>query len=491
MTHIPYIIMSAVLLLTGCAGKHHKDDALTAQHTAERIKETWAKVEKPLEITVSGRSVEELKAIGSIGVWFEGIEGGKAMEFRYDGKTFKPSTSTPVKVDSTVIPYVCYPFQPDINLYDTIQINHPIRQLLVGKLLSRQEQSDKIIINMEMSDFTALLRIRLQSDNITDILQGITIMGQFPKWRLLAFKGQWISDRYSLAEYENCEDCLLNNGLCHDFNLVPSEDAKDIAVRIIVDGKAYKVSTTLPPMPIASTTELRLNLSKGKLTVGSSWVDSKRKFEATNDLQPDTIKVGHYLQEDGRLSDTYDSQSIAVVYSTNGKHGIAVGLTDCNAAYVFGKREYQTGHLFTTIDGIHREGLFSKTAQAKDADGSVVFDKRETYPKTSAFGYRQGWILTKEILNHSSSKVREAFHNATILHTAYIPSLAEMAGLAQHQELLKEKAGEAYRPLTSCYLTSSESGKDTFYAIDVTNGFISAYNSKDFPRANLRLFYLF
>lgn len=481
----------AFLLLTGCAGKHHKDDALAAQHTAERIKETWAKVEKPLEIAISGRSAEELNAIGSIGVWFEGIEGGKAMEFRYDGKTFKPNTSTPVKVDSTVIPYVCYPYQPDVSFYDTIQVNPPIRQLLVGKLLSRQEQSDKIIINMEMNDLTALLRIRLQSDIITDILQGITIMGQFPKWRLLAFSGQWISDRYSLAEFENCEDCLLNNGLCHDFNLVPSENAKDIVVRIIVDGKPYRVSTTLPPMRMGSTTELRLNLYKGKLTVGSSWVDSKRKFEATDDLQPDTIKVGHYLQEDGSISDTYDSQSIAVVYSTNGKHGIAVGLTDRNAAYVFGKREYLTGHLFQTIDGIHREGLFPKAAQAKDADDIIVFDKRETYPKASAFGYRQGWILTKEILKHSSSKVREAFNETAALHTAYIPSLGEMAGLMQNQDILKDKSAVAFNPLRGCYLTSSESGKDTFYALDVTGGFISAYNSKDYPRANLRLFYLF
>lgn len=483
--------MLVFLLLSGCSSKGHKGDALEALHTAERIKETWTHVEKPLEIRVNGRTVEELKAIGSIGVWFYGIENGKAVEFRFDGKSFKSATSTPIKVDSTVIPYVCYPFRPDICLYDTIQIQHPIRQLLIGKMLSKQNLSDKIIVNMEMNDLTALLRIRLQSDNITDILQGIAVTGQFPKWRLMPFRGKWVSDRLSLDEYENCEDCLLNNGFYHDFNLMPSDKAKDIVVRILVDGKTYRVSTTIPPMHMGSTTELRLNLSKGKLSVGSSWVDSKRKFETSDSRQPDTIKVGYYLQEDGRISASFDNQGIAVVYSTNGKHGIAVGLTDNNAAYVFGKREYQTGHLFQTIDGLRKECLFSKTSSAKEAGDSIVFDKRETYPKTSAFGYRQGWILTKEILNHSSGRVCDTFHDAAVLSTAYIPSLAEMTGLAQSQDIIKEKSCEAFRPIKGCYITSSESGKDTFYAIDVTDGYISAYNSKDFPRANLRLFYLF
>ena len=46
-------------------------------------------------------------------------------------------------------------------------------------------------------------------------------------------------------------------------------------------------------------------------------------------------------------------------------------------------------------------------------------------------------------------------------------------------------------PLQGEYLTSSESGKDTFYLMDFTNGIVAGGLSKRYARAKLRLFYLF
>lgn len=41
------------------------------------------------------------------------------------------------------------------------------------------------------------------------------------------------------------------------------------------------------------------------------------------------------------------------------------------------------------------------------------------------------------------------------------------------------------------YATPSESGEDTFYSIDMTEWFVTAYNSKEHSDMKTRLFYLF
>lgn len=99
------LIMLLALLLAGCSGNTRNGDALSAHHTAEKVKDGWSKMSKPLEIEVLGRTTAELEAIGSLAVWLDGMEDGKAVEFRFDGKVFKPSV--PVMADSTASPLVC------------------------------------------------------------------------------------------------------------------------------------------------------------------------------------------------------------------------------------------------------------------------------------------------------------------------------------------------------------------------------------------------
>lgn len=93
------LIFFLALFLAGCSGNTRKGDALSAHQTAEKVKDSWSKMSKPLEIEVTGRTKGELEAIGSLAVWLDGMEGGKAVEFRFDGKVFKPTV--PVLADST------------------------------------------------------------------------------------------------------------------------------------------------------------------------------------------------------------------------------------------------------------------------------------------------------------------------------------------------------------------------------------------------------
>ena len=155
--------MLLALLLAGCSGNTRNGDALSAHHTAEKVKDGWSKMSKPLEIEVSGRTTAELEAIGSLAVWLDGMEDGKAVEFRFDGKVFKPSV--PVMADSTASPLVCYPFLPLLHPADTVTVSHPLGEKLAGQIQSVTQTNDKTKITMKLEELTALLRLILKSDN--------------------------------------------------------------------------------------------------------------------------------------------------------------------------------------------------------------------------------------------------------------------------------------------------------------------------------------
>ena len=75
---------------------------------------------------------------------------------------------------------------------------------------------------------------------------------------------------------------------------------------------------------------------------------------------------------------------------------------------------------------------------------------------------------------------------------SYVPSLGELAKLYY---LLECEKASTLKGLTDLlqgeYLTCSESGKDTFYLMDFSNGIVTGGLSKRYAQAKLRLFYLF
>ena len=489
MKHLQLILLlTLTVLATACSRKPHKDETLAAHVTAEKVKEVWANQTKPLEIVIVERTREELEAIGSLGVWVDAGSEESAIEFHFDGESFKPLT--PVMVDSTASPRLMYPFRADAHLGDTLRLTPPCGPQLAGQFVSIENNNDKFIVKFELQDFTSLLRLRLKSDNIEDKLEAIILADIAVGQRMTKSPNGVYRLDMSSHSASIYPDCMLNNGMPHDFHLMYTEESSEARITLKVNGKEYRVITVIPPLREGSITELHVMLHKGKLSVGSSWVDSKFPFTKPKEAPSDSIRVGDFLQKDGSTSATCNAQSIALVIESNGRHGKAVALTDNPRAFVFRKKDFKTGRQFETVDGKYKEGCFYSKVREED-EPAIPFAPKVVYHRQAAFGERNGADLSIRMFDTWDDDTRKAFEDAVSFGTAYIPSLFELATLAQ--ELMTEGdrlPAEFDFPDGFCN-SSCESGDDTYYALNPRTFRISAYNSKAYPATRLRLFYLF
>jgi hypothetical protein len=221
-------------------------------------------------------------------------------------------------------------------------------------------------MNIDLKDITSLLRIRLKSDRIEDVLDDIALQGV----------GTLQSATYdtplgvlrmdvSHGTLSHLVNCMLNNGMAHDFHLIPVEEPCEATLTVTVNGTPHRVTTLLPPLRDGSITELYLMLHQGKLTVGSSWVDTKFAFSPIRTYRNDSIRVGDFLQKDGSCSAFRNEESIALVIESNGRHGKAVALKDNEKVSLTGKNRFCTGRLFETVDGKRKEGSYKPKANSK------------------------------------------------------------------------------------------------------------------------------
>jgi hypothetical protein len=219
-------------------------------------------------------------------------------------------------------------------------------------------------------------------------------------------------------------------------------------------------------------------------------VDTKYPFEEQKKAMPDSIKVGHFLQKNGSISTAYNDESIAMVIESNGKHGRAIALKDNDGAISFGRKQFQTGQIFETVDGKSKEGCFYSKKKA-EGENLIQFAPKVVYTPQSAFGERNGAGLSMKILDNCSEEARKQFEDAAGFGTAYIPSLFELASLAQELMVYADNMPKEFIMPEGYYMSSCESGAATFYALNLNEFRISAYNSKAYPNTKLRLFYLF
>lgn len=488
---IPVISIIVPLMMCSCTGNTGKTDMLPDHNTVEKIREEWSRVEKPLAITVTERSRAELEAIGSIGVFLTDSPKETALEFHFDGEKFSPLT--PVTVDSTVTPVSVYPYRAGLHPDDSIEVGTDgnIGAFLVGSHESTTQTNENINVKMRLKDITALLRLEIRSDSIGDILDGIELKCDhgIAASHMRPFNGEWIETRASRSIRTVLTDCMVNNGRCHDFHMVPTSDSGELTIGLKVNGRFVYVSTTVPPMREGSITELRLSISKGRLNIGSSWVDTKHPFCKEDKERTDSIKVLGFLQTDGTISDNCDDGSIAMVIETDGRHGKAVALKDASAGMMFRGRDFSTGHIFPTVDGQFNEGSYGNDGQ--DIDNRIAFNPGVRYSGRCAFGHRDGALLTSSMIVGCDVDALGIFTNEAVLGTAYIPSVYELARLSLFLDRNKDMIPEEFDIPRGFYTTSCESGEGTYYSVDPSGYRISAYNSKRYPDTKLRLYYLF
>ena len=401
-----------------------------------------------------------------------------------------------VTADSTAVFLVSYPVHKGKTNADTLTLHAPFGENLFGKEVSRSIQDRVIKVKMQLVSSMAVLRLQIESDHLQDQLGSFTLLSDrlYTDGRYLPYSGQWLALHRGGTIRTKDINCLLNNGRPHDVYLVPSDTASNVAIIAQVNNKDYALRTTLPPLRQGSLTQLNLKLVKGKLSIGSSWVESSRTFVVQTPIACDTVRIGYYLQNDGRVVSAHNGNCIAMVIETDGKHGKAIALKDEDGRHLFSGRDLSSRHFFPTVDGKNAEGRLNPLKVTPlDSINKIVYKPSMPYKESCALGYAQGATLTQMLLNRIG--INEPASMLTHVQThkgSYVPSLGELAKVYYLQQpYSKFTFSSAYKPLEGEYLSSSESSKKTFYFLDFTTGAVSGALSKRYAPMNLRLFYLF
>lgn len=404
--------------------------------------------------------------------------------------------------DTAASIHVCFPYREGLAAGDTIRLYAPFGENLYGQETSRKV-SAILSMTARLHSTMALLRIAVESDDLRDRLEELSIAGEhlYAQGSYQPYTGKWIDAGADGSLRATGAGCLLNNGKKHDFYLIPTGAGGHVTLSARINGKSHAVRTVLPPMPPESL--IRLSLRKGKdgLSILGSWVETERTLAYNPETTAvDSVRVGHYLQTDGTIKVEKDSLSVAVVVETDGKHGKAAALSDCEENYVFSDRGITSGKLFPTIDGKRTEGILNPTGMAEETD-KIIYKPGMPYPEDCALGYADGASLTQRLLEmqgqglsgkQSLPGLRSMLEEVKQHPGSYVPSLGEMARLyclLEYGNGFQEQAG--ITPLEGGYLTCSESTEQALYTLDFTHGIITGLLSKRYAQGKLRLFYLF
>lgn len=506
-----YFIFLSLLFLTSCKGKEHERKATQAIMTAEATRDQWLRSRKALEFAVETEQPGALAKMGKLGIFSHSQDATVEEQFSLtnvpfwygpDGK-FIPDGREIVTGDSTALFYVCYPYMSGITPEDTLWLKAPYGEYLYGKELSRSF-GERFTVRMRMQCATSLLRFRLESQDITDLLHKVSITGQqlFTYAGYSPYTGEWYGLSGANRPIEYRFDRVMNNYQYVDVLLPPVDSPSDIAVTVGMNAREYALHTTVPRLKRGEMTQINLLLDTSGLKISSSWVEEQRNYLFPPKNEIDTVKVGYYLQDDGSVSAVYDSASVAVVFVTDGKHGKAVALKDREGLKLFSSRKLTSGRVFRTVDGTKKEGIINPSrTDGVEEENRLVYKPSLPYPESCALGYTDGCALCRVLLRKYEGGKREGIFGrgeemlAELLTTrgAYVPAVAELIHVYY---LFQPYAG---KPLTAEglefpkgeYLSSSESSDSSFYMFDFNHGIVTGTFPKQYARMKLRLFYVF
>ena len=499
---IPSLLSVLLMSSVSCTGDGQKERPQEALHAAEKIRESWTESKKSVEVEIVGRSDAELWSMKEVSLTADFRDATMSERDAFSGIPYAyghgcfVSSQPAVTADSTADFRVCYPVHKGKTTADTLILFAPFGENMYGKEVSRSIQDRIIKVKMQLVSSMAVLRFQIESDHLQDQLKGFTLMSDnlYTDGRYLPYTGQWLAMHRggTIRTKDIC--CLLNNGRQHDIYLIPNDTASNVAILAHVGDKDYALRTTLPPLKCGSLTQLNLKLSKGKLSIGSSWVETTRTFVSQSPLSCDTVKVGYYLQKDGHVVSEHNGNCIAMVIETDGKHGKAIALKDEKGRHLFAGRDISSNRYFPTIDGKNVEGRLNPLkATPLDSINKIVYKPNMPYKETCALGYSHGSTLSQMLISKMGINEGESMLTAMQTHKgSYIPSLGELAKVYYLQQpYSKFTFSSEYEPLVGDYLSSSESSEKTFYFLDFTTGAVAGGLSKRYAPMNLRLFYLF
>lgn len=496
-----YVIPSLVLFLS-CTGEGKKETSVTANHSSSVTRTHWQTERKPITIETDTIMTEcigvSMLLREATADEFNALESARftLKDGQYHSNDFNALTS-----DSTAIAGICYPVHRGTKVTSAIELKAPFGENLYGKETDRTFGKETKI-KYEWRSGMALLRIVTESDDVRDFLNKLTIVGDniYNSGLYMPYTGEWCGKKSEWSIDAPETNCLLNNGRCHDFFLVPTDSASSVSISAIINGTQLSINKTLPPMRAGSLTQIHLKATNKDFVVSSSWVDSKRKLYISNkkDIVMDSIKVGCFLRSDGYVSTVFDNKTIAVVYETDGLHGKAVAINDCNGRFVFSNSDLPAGRNFETIDGKRKEGVLNPSQrEGVDDKDKVIWTPKIPYNDRCAIGYTDGAALTHLLIirsNKAHSFAKGVMYESMLTEArrhigAYIPSLGELVRLYYLIKQCKTEFPE-FSMLEGEYLTCNENGNH-YYMIDFSTGIIASSLSKQYGAAKLRLFYQF
>lgn len=488
---------------------------MQAQNTASQTRAHWEQAKKPFVISFEDdKNFNEPLSLGVYAQLNDATQeectalGG--VVFVKKGREYSCADRNASTTDTTALIYACFPYHKGLTAQDTLQMKASFGDQLFATESNRSFTS-VTNVKMKMQSSMAKLRIKMESDDVRDMLNSLQIMGDeiYTEGMYKPYKGLWVSKAMNGGIKANSHDILLNNGRNHDFYLIPTDVKGVVNFFARINERNYAVKATLPPLVAGSLTQLILRKGKDGLTITSSWVESKRPMLESQPVNiVDTVKVGYYLQKEGYISKQPDSNSIALIIETDGKHGKAIALQDALGSYCFSKKPMTSKQLFTTVDGKRKEGVLNpRKENGVEEENAIIYKPEMPYSERYALGYQQGEVLTHKLLTSSSSindiitqthtgitLPRKSMLEETLKHPgSYVPSLAEMTKFYYSLHPFKG------RPLMALglqdpkgeYLTSTEQSSSSFYMIDFDHGIIAGGLSKQYAKLQLRLFYLF
>lgn len=495
------IVLTIMLTLVSCGKKHETEQGIYAGKVSETVRDGWSTSRR--SVAVVADNLPSTEDIGVSVIPNEATEGESEafndVRFRYSAGYYRSADINARTADSTADVFMCFPCHQGILAHDTITLTAPFGENLYGVENSR-ETGNEIIVEATFKSAMTLLSVVLESDDLRDILTALSIRGNriITEARYMPYTGKWL-DGQSKGEI-NITDagCLLNNGRPHLFYLVPTNESDAVTFIVTVNGRDYTLNITLPPMSAGTVTRLHIRKRADGLAVSSSWVETDRKLDIAIQAMPDSVCEGWYLQRNGMIQETKDSLSVAVVMETDGRHGKAVSLLDCEGTYIHGTQTVPGIRKFPTIDGKRSEGTINpRLSKHNDISDKIIFVPALHYADDCALGYADGAEITNLLLRGITEKENIRLPDETgMLYQvknhpgSYIPTLAELAELYRKVTEGHSVLGDI-RCATGMYLTCSESGDETIYAMDMLTGEASGYVSKRHGRLNLRLFYLF
>lgn len=501
-----FLMICIGLLLASCGGERQPQSTVAAIESGEKTRMEWQKARKPVAIRIEGMEGTS-PAWPQLGVYMdvsttttEERQAFAGVVFTRKGDVYVPGDRHAVTSDTTATIHICYPYRKGLGTNDTLRLTAPFGENLYG-LESHRNIGNAIQPTFRLQSAMALLRIVCESDDLRDRLDGITLIGDdiYTEGSYQPYTGRWFDKKAVESIQAEDTDCQLNNGRRHDLYLIPTGTACSVTIVVRINGKDHALRTMLPPLTAGSMTHLSIRKDSEGVAINGSWVETERGLAYEHPMMPvDSVQVGHFLQRGGTVQAERDTLSIAVVVETDGKHGKAVALSDCQGLFVFSENGVSSGRRFSTIDGTRKEGIVNPIKDIHK-DDKIIYKPGMPYPNDCALGYTDGASLTQGLLEadgqakQSHSFGRQAMLQEVARHPgSYVPSLGELAKLYYLLECVKPSALKGLiAPLQGEYLTCSESGKDSFYLMDFSHGIVTGGLSKRYVQAKLRLFYLF